>query len=88
MSVYMCSKILDPVVFHGGYVQATKSLKGTWRINAYLDRRLQSGRVYQTRAATRVRRSEEAARVAVAEMAAFWSKDNPDYARETPGEPK
>lgn len=89
MSVQMCSKILDPIVFHGGYVQASKGLRGpSWRISVYVDRRLPSGRFYQTRAATRVRRSEEAARKAMPEMAALWSKDNPDFARETAGEQK
>jgi hypothetical protein len=81
MSVHICAKILDPIVFHGGYVQASKSLRGpSWRVSVYLDRRLPSGRAYQTRAATRVRRSEDAARKIAAEMAAFWSKDNPDFA--------
>ena len=80
----MCSKILDPIVFHGGYVQATKSLTGTWRVCVFLDLRSPSGRLYQTRAAVRVRRSEDAARKAAAEMAAFWSKDNPDFVSNWP----
>lgn len=79
MSVFMFSQILPPVPFDGGYVQASKSLKGTWRIGVWIERRLPSGNVFHTRAATRVRRSEEAARAAANQMAKFWSRSNPDF---------
>jgi len=77
----MFASILPPVTFNGGYVQATKSVRGnSWRVTAWREGRLPSGNVYHTRAATRVRRSEEAARKAAGEMAAFWSKNNPEFA--------
>ena len=77
MSVHIFSQILPAVPFDGGYVQSTRSVKGTWRISVWVERRLPSGRVFHTRAATRVRRSEEAARTAALEMAVFWSRSNP-----------
>lgn len=81
MSVHMFAAILPPVPFTGGYVQVTKSVRGnSWRVTAWRERRLPSGNVYHTRAATRVRCSEEAARKAAGEMAEFWSKDNPEFA--------
>lgn len=87
MTVSMFSQILPPIPFDGGYVQATKSLKGTWRVAAWVERRLPSGKTFHTQAATRVRRSEDAARKVAEEMAKFWSRSNPDFAeRRAPAE--
>jgi hypothetical protein len=80
VSVHIFSRVLPPVRFNGGYVQATKSLRGNcWRVSAWVERRLPSGSLYHTRANTRMRRSEEAAVKTADEMAAFWAKDNPQF---------
>lgn len=79
MSVHMFATILPRVPFQGGYVQATKSVRGkTWRVSAWIEHRLPSGREYHTLAHTRVRRSQEAALKAATEMAIFWSRANPE----------
>jgi hypothetical protein len=80
MSVHVFAVLLPPVPFDCGYVQATKSLRGnSWRVTAWIERRLPSGMVYYSRAHTRVRRSQEAALKAANEMAAFWSRSNPVF---------
>lgn len=79
-SNHVLAVILPPVPFEWGYVQATKSLRGSSRrVTAWIERRLPSGMVYCSRAHTRVRRSQEAALKAANEMAAFWSRSNPDF---------
>jgi hypothetical protein len=78
MSMHVLAASLPQVPFDGGYVQATKR-GNSWRVTAWIERRLPSGTVYHTRVHTRVRRGQDAAIKAAAEMAAFWSRSNPDF---------